>query len=54
MAMETTTVVSTNITIKTNTTDKDKVIVVASGAGNFSVDAASLLMAIHNAINVKN
>ena len=54
MAMETTTVVNSNITIKTDTTDKDKVIVVASGAGNFSLDATSLLMAIHNAINVKN
>ena len=54
MAMETTTVVNSNITIKTDTTDKDKVIVVASGAGNFSIDATSLLMAIHNAINVKN
>ena len=54
MAMQTTTVVTSNITIKTDTTDKDKVIVVASGAGNFSIDATSLLMAIHNAINVKN
>ena len=54
MAMEATTVVNSNITIKTDTTDKDKVIVVASGAGNFSVDATSILMAIHNAINVKN
>lgn len=54
MAMQTTTVVNSNITVKTDTTDKDKVIVVASGAGNFSIDAASLLMAIHNAINVKN
>ena len=54
MAMETTTVVTSNITVMTDTTDKKKVIVVASGAGNFSVDAASLLMAIHNAINVKN
>ena len=52
--MEVTTVVNSNITIKTDTTDKDKVIVVASGAGNFSLDATSLLMAIHNAINVKN
>ena len=54
MAMQTTTVVNSNITIKTDTTDKDKVIVVASGAGNFSVDYTALLMAIHNAINVKN
>lgn len=54
MAMETTTVVNSNITVKTDTTNKDKVIVVASGAGNFSVDASALLMAIHNAINVKN
>lgn len=54
MAMETTTVVTSNITIKTDTTDKNKVIVVASGAGNFAIDASSLLMAIHNAINVNN
>ena len=54
MAMETTTVVNSNITIKTDTTDKNRVIIMTSGPGNFLVDASSLLMAIHNAINVKN
>lgn len=51
--MEVTTVVSNNITIKSHATDKTKVVVVASGSGNFNLDGASLLMAIHNAMNVK-
>lgn len=54
MAMEVTTVVTNNITVKSHATDKTKVVVVASGAGNFNIDGTQLLMAIHNAMNVKN
>ena len=54
MAMEVTTIVTNNITVKSHSTDKTKVIVVASGAGNFTLDGAQLLMAVHNAMNVKN
>lgn len=52
--MEVTTVINSNISIKSYPTPgENKVIIVASGAGNFAVDSTELLMAVHNAINIK-
>lgn len=52
--MEVTTVINSNITIKSYPLpNQNKVVIVASGAGNHAVDATELLMAVHNAINIK-